>query len=132
MSLKNKVALITGSGGGLGRSIALRYAEEGAKVIVSDLSSDAVAKTAEDIEALGGEAFGTIMDVSDEGQVDTGVKDAAAHFGTIDILISNAGIQIVRPVEEFTLAEWKKMLAVHLDGAFLTTRACLKHMYETG
>ncbi|NKC05001.1 3-hydroxybutyrate dehydrogenase [Brucella haematophila] len=130
MSLKNKVALITGSGSGLGRSIALRYAQEGAKVVVSDLSPDAVARTVEDIKALGGEAFGTIMDVSDEEQVDTAVKDAVAHFGRIDILISNAGIQIVRPVEEFTLAEWKKMLAVHLDGAFLTTRACLRHMYS--
>ncbi|WP_219933025.1 3-hydroxybutyrate dehydrogenase [Enterobacter sp. CGMCC 5087] len=129
MSLKNKVALITGSGSGLGKSIALQYAREGARVVISDLSPEAVIRTVEEIRALGGEAFGVTMDVSNESEVNDGVKSAADHFGTIDILISNAGIQIVRPVEEFTLTEWKKMLAVHLDGAFLTTRACLKYMY---
>ncbi|WP_323084332.1 3-hydroxybutyrate dehydrogenase [Providencia alcalifaciens] len=129
MSLKNKVALITGSGSGLGKSIALQYARQGARVVIADLSSEAVTHTVEEIRALGGEAFGVTMDVSNETDVETGVKCAADYFGTIDILISNAGIQIVRPVEAFTLAEWKKMLAVHLDGAFLTTRACLKYMY---
>ena len=129
MSLKNKVALITGSGSGLGKSIALRYAREGAKVVISDLSPEAVIHTVEEIRSLGGMAFGVTLDVSDEQEVEAAIREAAAHFGTIDILISNAGIQIVRPVEEFTLAEWKKMLAVHLDGAFLTTRACLKYMY---
>lgn len=129
MSLKSKVALITGAGSGLGKSIALRYAREGAKVVISDLLLEAVTRTVEEIRTFGGEAFGVTMDVSDEQGVDAGISAAVAHFGTIDILISNAGIQIVRPVEEFTLAEWKKMLAVHLDGAFLTTRACLKYMY---
>ena len=60
------------------------------------------------------------------------VEEAAAAFGGIDILVSNAGIQIVHPVEEFTFADWKKMLAIHLDGAFLTTRACIKDMYRRG
>ncbi len=129
MCLKNKVALITGAGSGLGKRIALRYAREGAKVVISDLSPEAVIRTVEEIRALGGEAFGVTMDVSNESEVNDGVKSVADHFGTIDILISNAGIQIVRPVEEFTLTEWKKMLAVHLDGAFLTTRACIKYMY---
>ncbi|WP_323084328.1 3-hydroxybutyrate dehydrogenase [Providencia alcalifaciens] len=129
MSIKNKVALITGSGSGLGKSIAMLYAREGAKVVISDLSPEVVIRTVEEIRMSGGETFGVTMDVSNEAEVNSGVKSAAEHFGTIDILISNAGIQIVRPVEEFTLAEWKKMLAVHLDGAFLTTRACLKYMY---
>ena len=71
---------------------------------------------------------GVGMDVTNETAVEEGVKKAAAAYGTIDILISNAGIQIVHPIEEFSFAEWKKMLAIHLDGAFLTTRACVKQM----
>ena len=59
------------------------------------------------------------------------MQTAVAEFGTIDILVSNAGIQIVHPLEEFPFGEWKKMLAIHLDGAFLTTRACLPHMYKS-
>ncbi len=70
--------------------------------------------------------------MTSEEQVDAAVEEAAKAFGGIDILISNAGIQIVHPVEEFSFADWKKMLAIHLDGAFLTTKACLKHMYAQG
>jgi len=72
------------------------------------------------------------VDVTNEAQVDASVEEAAKAFGGIDILVSNAGIQIVHPVEEFSFADWKKMLAIHLDGAFLTTKACLKHMYAQG
>src|SRR5256885_15639914 len=76
--------------------------------------------------------MGVAVDVTDEAQVNASVEEAARAFGGIDILVSNAGIQIVHPVEEFSFADWKKMLAIHLDGAFLTTRACLKHMYAQG
>ena len=69
------------------------------------------------------------MDVSNEDQVNAGVDLTAKTFGTVDILVSNAGIQIVHPIEEFPLSDWKKMLAIHLDGAFLTTKACVKYMY---
>ena len=69
------------------------------------------------------------MDVSKEDQVNAGVGQAVKAFGRIDILVSNAGIQIVYPIEEFPFADWKKLLAIHLDGAFLTTKACVKHMY---
>jgi 3-hydroxybutyrate dehydrogenase len=69
------------------------------------------------------------MDVTNEEQVDAGIALVAAKFGGIDVLVSNAGIQIVAPVDAFAFADWKKMLAIHLDGAFLTTRACLKLMY---
>ena len=72
------------------------------------------------------------MDVTSEEEVNAGVARAVGHFGTIDVLVSNAGIQIVHPIEEFGLAEWRKMLAIHLDGAFLTTRACIPHMYAQG
>jgi 3-hydroxybutyrate dehydrogenase len=72
------------------------------------------------------------MDVTDEAQVDRGVNDVAERFGGIDVLVSNAGIQIVAPIEEFKYSDWKKLIAIHLDGAFLTTRACLRHMYKQG
>ena len=68
------------------------------------------------------------VDVTDEAQVDAAVQAGIKAFGNIDILISNAGIQIVHPIEEFSFAEWKKLLAIHLDGAFLTTRACVRQM----
>src|SRR5262249_8130687 len=74
--------------------------------------------------------IGVSMDVSKEDQVNAGVEQTVKTFGHVDILVSNAGIQIVHPVEEFPFADWKKMLAIHLDGAFLTTKACIKHMYN--
>jgi len=74
--------------------------------------------------------MGVAMDVSDETAVETGVAATAQRYGGVDILVSNAGIQIVKPIDEFPFGEWKKMLAIHLDGAFLTTKACLRHMYR--
>jgi 3-hydroxybutyrate dehydrogenase len=132
MQLQDKVAFITGSASGIGKEIAVMYAREGAKVVIADLNKAAAEATAAELVAGGGQAMGLAVDVTDEGQVDAAVERAAAAFGGIDILVSNAGIQIVHPVEEFSFAEWKKMLAIHLDGAFLTTRACLKHMYAQG
>jgi 3-hydroxybutyrate dehydrogenase len=132
MQLKDKVAFVTGSASGIGKEIALLYAKEGAKVVIADLNKAAADATAAEIAATGAQAIGVAVDVTSEEQVDAAVEEAAKAFGGIDILVSNAGIQIVHPLEEFTFAEWKKMLAIHLDGAFLTTRACLKHMYAQG
>jgi len=132
MQLKDKVAFVTGSASGIGKEIALLYAKEGAKVVIADLNKAAADATAAEIAATGAQAVGVGVDVTSEEQVDAAVEAAAKAFGGIDILVSNAGIQIVHPVEEFTFAEWKKMLAIHLDGAFLTTKACLKHMYAQG
>src|SRR5271169_5770831 len=128
MKLKDKVAIITGAASGIGKDIALVFAREGAKVAIADLAKDAADATAAEIRASGGQALGVAMDVTDEKAVAGGV----AAFGGVDILISNAGIQIVHPIEEFSYAEWKKMLAIHVDGAFLTTRACIPHMYKSG
>jgi 3-hydroxybutyrate dehydrogenase len=132
MQLKDKVAFITGAASGIGKEIAIVYAQEGAKIVIADLNKEAADATAAELKAGGAQAIGVAVDVTNEDQVNSAVEQAVAAFGGIDILISNAGIQIVHPVEEFTFAEWKKMLAIHLDGAFLTTRACLKHMYAQG
>jgi 3-hydroxybutyrate dehydrogenase len=132
MQLKDKVAFITGSASGIGKEIALLFAQEGAKIVIADLNKQAADATAAELKEGGAQAIGVGVDVTSEEQVDAAVEEAAKAFGGIDILISNAGIQIVQPVEEFSFADWKKMLAIHLDGAFLTTKACLKHMYAQG
>jgi 3-hydroxybutyrate dehydrogenase len=132
MKLKDKSAIITGAASGIGKDIALLFAREGAKVAIADLDKSAADAAAAQIRAAGGEAIGIAMDVTDETAVGKGVAAVVDAFSAVDILISNAGIQIVHPLEEFTYAEWKKMLAIHLDGAFLTTRACLPHMYQSG
>jgi 3-hydroxybutyrate dehydrogenase len=132
MQLQDKVAFITGSASGIGKEIAITFAREGAKIVIADLNKQAADATAAELKASGAQAIGVAVDVTSEEQVNAGVEQAVAAFGGIDILVSNAGIQIVHPVEEFSFAEWKKMLAIHLDGAFLTTKACLKHMYAQG
>ena len=132
MRLKDKSAMVTGAASGIGKDIAIVFAREGAKVAIADLNREAADATASEIRASGGQAIGVAMDVTDEQVVNAGVAATVAAFGGVDILISNAGIQIVHPLEEFSYAEWKKMLAIHLDGAFLTTKACLPEMYKAG
>jgi 3-hydroxybutyrate dehydrogenase len=132
MKLKDKSAIITGAASGIGKEIAIIFAREGAKVAIADMNQAAADATAAEINASGGQAIGVAMDVTDEKAVNDGVAAVAKAFGGVDILISNAGIQIVHPLEEFTYADWKKMLAIHVDGAFLTTRACLPIMYKSG
>ena len=128
--LDGKVAIITGAASGIGKEIAWRFSTEGAKVVIADLQSPSAEAAAAEINRAGGTATGVAMDVSDEAAVDAGIATAIERFGRLDILVSNAGIQIVKPIDELPFAEWKKMLAVHLDGAFLTTKACLRHMYQ--
>jgi 3-hydroxybutyrate dehydrogenase len=130
--LQDKVAIITGAASGIGKEIARRFAEEGARVVIADLTFRAAEATVAEFASAGHTALAAAMDVTDEAAVETGVAAAVAAFGKVDVLVSNAGIQIVHPLEEFPFAEWKKMLAIHLDGAFLTTKACLRHMYAAG
>src|SRR5438309_3393282 len=132
MKLKDKSAIVTGAASGIGKDIALVYAREGAKVAIADLNKAAAEATANEIRVSGGQAIGIAMDVTNEKAVTEGVAAVVASYGGIDILVSNAGIQIVHPVEEFSYAEWKKLLAIHVDGAFLTTKACLPPMYKAG
>ncbi|MFT4198027.1 MAG: 3-hydroxybutyrate dehydrogenase [Pseudoxanthomonas sp.] len=129
-SLHGKVAVVTGAASGIGREVALVLAADGAHVAIADLNLDGARAVAGEIEAAGGQALAVAMDVTDEAAVEAGIAAVAQRFGAIDILVSNAGVQIVHPIEQFPFAEWKKMLAIHLDGAFLTTRAVLPHMYR--
>jgi 3-hydroxybutyrate dehydrogenase len=128
-NLKGRVAIVTGAASGIGKQVAVRLAAEGAIPVIADLNLDAANATARELKAKGGEAFAVAMNVTDEAEVEKGVADTVAKYGKIDILVSNAGIQIVKPIVEFPFADWKKLLSIHLDGAFLTTKACLKHMY---
>jgi 3-hydroxybutyrate dehydrogenase len=130
--LKDKVAIITGAASGIGKEIAIEYAKLGAKVVIADLNLEAAQATAAEIVKGGGVAMGVAMNVVDEAQVDKGVADVVAAYGGVDVLISNAGIQIISPIVELSLDNWKKLIAIHLDGAFLTTRACMRAMIKAG
>ncbi len=132
MQLDRKVCLVTGAASGIGREIALVYARAGGRVAIADLKEDAAQKTVDEIVAAGGTAMAVAMDVTSEEQVNAGVAKVVEAWGGVDVLVSNAGIQIVNPIEKFSFADWKKMLAIHLDGAFLTTRACIPHMQASG
>ena len=132
MLLKDKIAVVTGAASGIGKEIAITYAREGAKVVIADLNLEGANATAAEIEKTGAQAIGVAMDVTSEAEVETGMAKAVATFGGIDVLVSNAGIQIVAPVDEFEFTKWKLMLAIHLDGAFLATRAALRQMYKQG
>ena len=101
-------------------------------VAIADLNKDAAQAVASEITRGGGKAIAVAMDVTKEEQVNAAVAAVVREWGGVDVLVSNAGIQIVHPIEEFPFAEWKKMLAIHLDGAFLTTRAVLPHMQRSG
>jgi 3-hydroxybutyrate dehydrogenase len=128
--LNGKTAVVTGAASGIGKAIALTLAAQGAAVAIADLNQSGADAVAEEIKAAGGKAIGVAMDVTNEDAVNQGIDRVAAQFGSIDILVSNAGIQIVNPIESYAFSDWKKMQAIHVDGAFLTTKAALKHMYK--
>ena len=129
MGLHHKTAVITGAASGIGKEIARKFVAEGANVVVADIHLDEALLTAAE---LGRSAMGVAMDVADETQVEAGIQEAVERFGGIDVLISNAGRQVVAPLDQFEFDAWRRLLAIHLDGAFLTTRACLRHMYAQG
>ena len=125
--LEGKVALVTGAASGLGRAIAERYLQEGARVAIADVKG-----AQETADALGPAAMGVQMDVTDEKQVEDGIAQVARRFDRVDVLVSNAGVQHIAPLIDLKLSDWRRMLAIHLDGAFLTTRACLRRMRDQG
>lgn len=133
MTLKDKACIVTGAASGIGNAIAHRYAQAGGKVAIADIKMEAAQAAADEIATkFGTEAMAVEMDVTSEDAVNAGVQKVVDAWGGVDVLVSNAGIQIVNPVEDYSFADWKKMLAIHLDGAFLTSKACLPHMYAKG
>ena len=132
MRLDGQVAIITGAASGIGYGIARTFAKEGARVVIADLDRRSSESAAAEITKItNGHALGIAMDVVDEASVDAGVKTVADTYGSVDILVSNAGIQFISSLETLAYSDWKRVMAVHLDGAFLTTRACLRHMYAS-
>ena len=132
MRLQDQVALITGAASGIGLEVARTFVREGARVAIADIDGTEAAKSAAELSRGGGQAIALAMDVTREDQVEAGTTSVVETWGRLDILVCNAGIQVISPIEALSLAEWQGVLAVHLDGAFLATRAALRHMYGRG
>ena len=132
MQLEGKTAVVTGAASGIGKEIARTFAAAGALVAIADVNLDAARTAAEELDSSGARVIAVAMDVTSESDVESGMAAAVSAFGRIDILVSNAGIQIVAPLDELPFADWKRLLAIHLDGAFLTTREALRQMYRQG
>jgi 3-hydroxybutyrate dehydrogenase len=133
MRLAGKVALVTGAARGIGYAIAHRFAVEGASVAILDLDQSLCDESAASIKGdTGGKALGLQTDITNEDEVQAAVEKVLSEYGAIDILVSNAGNQIIGSLDKFSYQDWRKIMSVHLDGAFLVTRACLQHMYARG
>ena len=133
MQLKDRVAIVTGGGRGIGRAIARRFAAEGARLVVAARSQNEVQHVAAEIEGAGGRAVAVVADVSREADCQAIVRRAREVFGAIHILVNNAGVYgPVEPVEKVTPLEWDEVFAVNLRGAFLLSRLVLPEMYQSG
>lgn len=127
--LEGKVAIITGGASGMGAADARRFIEEGAKVLITDVNAEAGTKLAEE---LGENALFMTHDVASEEQWDAVVIKAKEHFGSVDVLVNNAGILIIKPIEETTHAEFKKLMDINVEGVFLGMKAVVPTMKEQG
>ncbi|MCL1818834.1 MAG: SDR family oxidoreductase [Spirochaetaceae bacterium] len=130
MDLKGKVAIVTGSGAGIGEEVSLKFAAEGVKVCCNSVT-DSAAKVAEKIRAQGGEAIFVKADVSQPKDAEKLIAETVKNFGGIDILVNNAGIVIPGTVENTTLADWEKTMAVNTTGIFLVSQAAIPYLKKT-
>ena len=128
--LEGDVAFITGGGGAVGAATAMAFAQAGAAVVLADKAAEAAGQVAADVQALGGRALAVPMDVTREDSVDAAVDAAVRAFGKVDILVNNAGINIRKPPQELTLADWATVMEVNLTGYFLCARAVGPGMIE--
>ena len=127
-----KVAIITGAAGGMGRAIASLLAKEGAKVTLTDIDEDNGKKVAEEIRRDGGEALFVKHDVSSEGDWSEVIEKTLAEFGKLDILVNNAGVMLIKEIKDMSLEEWRRLMSVNLDGAFLGTKYAIRAMKRSG
>lgn len=131
-SLVGKVAIVTGAAQGMGRALALAFAQEGVAVVAADVDGDAAALVKDEIEADGGKAIAIEVDVSSAEQVERMAREAIAGFGRIDVLLNNAGVRHLSGFLDHTLEDWQRVLSVDLTGCFLCMRAVVPAMIEGG
>ena len=130
MKLKNKVAIVTGSKRGIGKSIALELAKEGAKVVVSDIDLKECQSVCDEIKKIGSDAIAVKCDVSQKKDVDAMIKKSIQKFKKIDILVNNAGVFLTKPFIQMTEKDWDFVLDINLKGLFLCTNAVAKQMIK--
>jgi NAD(P)-dependent dehydrogenase (short-subunit alcohol dehydrogenase family) len=126
--VRGKVAIVTGAAGGLGRAQALLLAKEGAKVVLTDIDQAAGKKVVEEIQSLGGEAIFIRHDVTSESDWMKVMTETKERFGRLDVLVNNAGVFLAKAIEEMTLEEWRRVMAVNVDGVLLGTKHAIKLM----
>ena len=131
MKLRECVAVVTGAGGGIGKSIAIAFAAEGAHVVVADIDSAAGEQTTKEIQEKNGQAISLHADVSDPNSVEKLTKSALSRFRRIHILVNNAAIQVSKTVTDTTVEEWNRQMAVNVGGVFLCSRSFLPHLRQT-
>ena len=132
MRLDNKVAIITGGSSGIGRATAVRFAEEGARLVIADNKSEAGTDVARAINDAGGDAVFVQMDVSDAAQVGSMIDQAIARFGGIDVLFNGAGVLAFGTVLDTDESDWNRVIAINLTGTYLCSKAALPHMIAGG
>ncbi len=131
MKLKNRTAVVTGAGSGIGRACALEFAREGANVMVADINLDGARETARMIEAENGAAVAWKTDVADPGSVARLVDETLRTFSRVDTLVNNAAIQVNKTVEDTTFEEWNLQMSINVGGVFLCSKLLLPHLRET-